>query len=192
MRRRPILLIAALAGFSVPVVAGIAGAKTFTLELAKGAKVTDQSGTTKTEKIAVTPRGFAVYWLSGDSAAHPKCTSSNGCFSFWPPVKERSARGLSKAPGIAGKLGTWRHDGFTQLTLSGHPLYNFSGDKHRDAAVGEGIHGFGGVWHVVSEGPAHAGSGSTTSGTGTTTTTGTTTMPGGTTTTTCAYPPYCY
>jgi predicted lipoprotein with Yx(FWY)xxD motif len=190
MRRYSILVLAGLAGFAVAAAATVAGAKTFTLQLAKGAKVTNQSGTTKTEKIAVTPRGFAVYWLSGDSAAHPKCTSTNGCFSFWPPVKEHSTSGLSKAPGIAGKLGTFRRNGFIQLTLNGHPLYTFSVDKSKDHAMGEGVHGFGGIWHAVTEGPASSGSGGTTS-TGTTTTTTTTTSTG-TTTTTCAYPPYCY
>jgi predicted lipoprotein with Yx(FWY)xxD motif len=187
MRRYLIFLLAGLAGFSAAALAGIAGAKTFTLQLAKHAKVTNQSGMTKSEEIAVNSARRAVYWLSGDTATHQKCTSQNGCFSFWPPVKVHSARGLSKAPGIKGKLGTFRRDGFIQLTLAGHPLYTFSVDKHRADATGEGVHGFGGTWHALSEGPApRSGSGS--GGMTTTTTTGTTT---GTTTTTCAYPPYC-
>ena len=187
MRRHMILPLAAVAGFAVALATGIAGAKSFTLELARNAKVTNQSGSTVSEPIAVNARGFAVYWLTGDTKSHPKCTSSNGCLSFWPPVKVRSVRGLSKQLGIAGKLGTWRHDGFIQLTLSGHPLYTYAADRHRDAATGEGVKGFGGTWHVESEGPASK-RGTTTTGT-TTTTTGTTTT--GTTTTTC-YPPYCY
>jgi predicted lipoprotein with Yx(FWY)xxD motif len=182
MRRHMILALAAVAGFAVALAAGIAGAKSFTLELARSARVTNQSRTTVTEPIAVNGRGFAVYWLTGNTASHPKCTAANGCFSFWPPVKVRSSRGLSAAPGIRGKLGTWRHDGFLQVTLSGHPLYTFAADRSRDAATGEGVKGFGGTWHVESEGPASKGPGGTTS-TGTTTT--------GTTTTTC-YPPYCY
>jgi predicted lipoprotein with Yx(FWY)xxD motif len=188
MRRHLILSSAVLAGFAVALVAGIAGARSFTLELAKHAKVTNQSGMTKTEAIAVTPQGGAVYTLSGNTEAHPKCTSANGCFGFWPPVKVHSAHGLTKAPGIKGKLGTWHHDGFLQLTLSGHPLYTFSVDKHKDAAAGEGVHGFGGIWHVVSEGSSSTGSGSG----GMTTTTNTTTSGTTGTTTTCAYPPYCY
>jgi predicted lipoprotein with Yx(FWY)xxD motif len=187
MRRHLILLLAGMAGFAVAAAAGIAGAKTFTLELAKSGKVTNQSGMTKSEQVVVNGRGFAVYWLTGDMPSHPKCTSGNGCFSFWPPVKVHSARGLSKAPGIRGKLGTWRRGGFLQLTLAGHPLYAFSQDKQRNHATGEGIHGFGGTWHAESEGSAPAGSGGMTStGTTSTTTTGTTG------TTTCAYPPYCY
>ena len=195
MRRSVILPTAVLAGFAVALLAGIAGAKSFTLELARTGKVTDQSGMTVTQPIAVTSHGAAVYWLSGDSPSHQKCTSANGCFSFWPPVKVPSAHGLSKAPGISGKLGTWRHDGFLQLTLSGHPLYTFSADKHKDAATGQGVHGFGGIWHVQSEGAPHTSSGAggtTPTGTTTTTTTSTGTTSTGTTTTTCAYPPYCY
>ena len=193
MRRHLILLAAAVAGFAIALAAGIAGAKSFTLERATNAKVTNQSGITVTEPIAVNSRGFAVYWLSGDTRSHPECTASNGCFSFWPPVKVRTVRGLSKQPGIAGRLGTWRRDGFIQLTLSGHPLYTFSADKQADRAGGEGVKGFGGTWHVLSEGPASS-SGATTTGT-TTTSTGSTTSTGTTTTgttTTCAYPPYCY
>lgn len=184
MRRHTILLLAALTGFSAAALVGIAGAKSNTLDVASGAKVTNQSGMTKHEAIAVTPRGRAVYWLTGDSARHPECTATNGCFMFWPPVKVHSASDLSKAAGIKGKLGVWRRDGFMQLTLSGHPLYRFAEDKRADAAVGEGIHGFGGTWHVFTE-ATRTGSG----GGGTTPTTTTAPMP--TTTTTCAYPGYC-
>jgi hypothetical protein len=64
-------------------------------------------------------------------------------------VKVASARRLSKAPGINGKLGVWRRDGLLQVTLGGHPLYTFAGDSQRDAATGNGIHSFGGTWHVI-------------------------------------------
>jgi predicted lipoprotein with Yx(FWY)xxD motif len=184
MRRHLILLLAGVAGFSAAALAGIAGAKSYTLQIAKNASVTNQAAATKHEAIAVTAHGSAVYWLSGDSRSHPKCTSANGCFGFWPPVKVHSAKNLSKAPGIKGKLGVWRRGGFLQLTLAGHPLYTYSGDSRRNAATGEGIHGFGGTWHVAAERPASSGSG------GTTTTTTTTTT--GTTTTNCTSPPYCY
>jgi predicted lipoprotein with Yx(FWY)xxD motif len=191
MRRYLILLLAGLAGFSAAALAGIAGARSFTLTVAKNAPVSNQSGNTTHEAIAVTSRGGAVYTLSGDTVAHPKCTAANQCFSFWPPVKVSSAKSLSKAPGIKGKLGVMHRGGFLQLTLSGHPLYTFSADTHKDAAKGEGIKGFGGTWHVVSAGASSSGA---VSGSGGMTTTGATTTTGtGTgTTTTCAYPPYCY
>jgi predicted lipoprotein with Yx(FWY)xxD motif len=101
---------------------------------------------------------MAVYTLSGDSARHPECTQANGCFTFWPPVKVASAKSVSRAAGVKGRLGTWRRDGFLQLTLNGHPLYTFSQDRQKDHATGEGLHTFGGTWHVSRAGGASTGS----------------------------------
>jgi predicted lipoprotein with Yx(FWY)xxD motif len=186
------MLVAAVMGVATAVLVGVAVAKTFTLQVAKNAKVTNQTGSTKRENIAVTPRGFAVYELSGDSKHHPKCTKSNGCFTFWPPVTVKSAKTLSKPAGVSGRLGVWRRNGFLQLTLAGHPLYRFEQDSRRDVATGEGIHGFGGTWHVVKAAGMPVSTPTTTTSTSTTTTT---TTPTTTTTTTppppCVYPP-CY
>jgi predicted lipoprotein with Yx(FWY)xxD motif len=173
--------IAALAGFAVAALVGVAVATTFTLHVAKNARVTNQTGTTTRENIVVTSRGFAVYDLTGDSKSHPECTKAKGCFKFWPPVTVSSSKKLSKGPGVSGKLGVWHRDGFFQVTLAGHPLYRFAPDSQRDHATGEGIHSFGGTWHVIKA----AGS----SGAGTTMSTGITTTMTTTTSTTCAYPP---
>lgn len=177
----------AVACLTAAALVGVALAKSFTLQVARNAKVTDQSGSTKRENIAVAG-GFAVYRLSGDSRQHPECTRANGCFTFWPPVTAGSARKASKASGIGGKLGVWHHDGLFQLTLAGHPLYRFSQDSARDHATGEGIVSFGGTWHVVkAAGSSSAATTTTTTSTTTTsmsTSTSMTTMP-------CLYPP-CY
>lgn len=171
--------IAVVAGLATAAGVGVALAKTFTIQVAKNAKVTSQAGNTTTENIVVTSSGRAVYTLSGDSVSHPKCTKANGCFGFWPPVTVSSASKLSKGPGVKGKLGVWHRNGFLQVTLAGHPLYRFSPDSQRDHATGEGIHSFGGTWHVVKA----VGSTSTSNGTTNTMTT--------TTSTSCLYPP-CY
>jgi predicted lipoprotein with Yx(FWY)xxD motif len=169
--------IAATAGFAAAALVGVALAKTFTLQVAKDAMVTNQSGTTTTENIAVNSRGFAVYALTGDSKSHPECTKANGCFSFWPPLKVSSAKKLSKAAGIKGRLGVWHRDGFLQVTLAGHPLYRYAGDSQRHDATGEGVKSFGGTWHVEKAASS---------------TTGTATMPATTTTmTTTSTPPAC-
>jgi predicted lipoprotein with Yx(FWY)xxD motif len=183
-RRSAAVLVAAVAGFATAALVGAAIAKTFTLQVAKNAKVTNTMGMTTRENIVVNSRSHAVYDLTGDSKNHPECTKAKGCFQFWPPVTVSSAKQLSKAPGINGKLGIWHRNGFLQVTLAGHPLYRFAPDSQKNAATGEGIHSFGGTWHVLR--PAASGSGSsTTTMTGTTsTTTTTTTMP-------CLYPP-CY
>lgn len=149
------LAFAATTVFLAAALVGVAIARTFTLQIAKNAKVTNQSGTTKTEKIVVNPHGFALYTLSGDSKSHPKCTSANGCFLFWPPLKVSSAKHVSKAPGIKGKLGVWHRDGFFQVTLAGHPLYRYAGDTHSHHATGEGVVSFGGTWHVRTPAGAH-------------------------------------
>jgi predicted lipoprotein with Yx(FWY)xxD motif len=155
-RLRPSRLIAIALALALALgLAGAAIAKALTLQIAKNAPVTNQSGTTTHENIAVTSRGLAIYTLSGDSRAHPECTAANGCFRFWPPVTVPSGKNPSKASRITGKLGVWRRDGFTQVTLGGHPLYRYIGDIKRDDATGQGIRTFGGIWHVVrAAGPA--------------------------------------
>ena len=179
---RPIIgLIVAIAGFATAAMVGVAVAKTFTVSIAKNAQVTNTRGMSTRENVVVDARGFAVYALSGDSMQHPKCTKANGCFAFWPPVKVASAKALSKASGISGKLAVWHRNGFFQVTLAGHPLYTFSGDRHRHAATGEGLRSFGGTWHVSKT--------SATKATGTTTTPGGTTTMMPTPTTTTPYPP---
>jgi predicted lipoprotein with Yx(FWY)xxD motif len=174
-----VVTAAAVAGLATAAVVGVAIAKTFTVQVAKSARVTNQSGTTKTESIAVTARGRALYVLTGDSSRHPKCTKASGCFGFWPPLTVSSRRSLTKASAIHGKLGIWHRNGFLQVTLAGHPLYRYAGDSRKDSAIGQGIRSFGGTWHVITVAAA---------GGGTTTSTGTTSP---TTTTTCLYPPYC-
>jgi predicted lipoprotein with Yx(FWY)xxD motif len=187
-------MLVAVAGFATAALVGVALAKTFTLEVAKNAKVTNTMGVTKRENIVVNSRRRALYDLTGDSKQHTKCTKANGCFEVWPPVTVASRSKLSKVPGVKGKLGVWHRNGFLQVTLGGHPLYRFAPDSQRDVATGEGIHGFRGIWHVIE---ASATGGGTTTMTGTTSTsTATTTMTGTTststtTTTTCLYPP-CY
>lgn len=146
-------------GVGLAVIVGVAVAKSFVLQVADGAKVTN-AGTNMSvhEAIAVTPSGFAVYELSGDSKSHPKCTEAKGCFGVWPPVTVGAGKKLAKPSGIKGKLGTWHRDGFVQLTLAGHPLYHFAGDAQKRAATGQDIKSFGGTWHVATASDPTGGS----------------------------------
>jgi predicted lipoprotein with Yx(FWY)xxD motif len=184
-----VTLVAAVAGFATAALVGVALAKTFTLQVAKNAKVTNTTGTTAHENIVVNSRGRAAYVLTGDSKHHAECTKAGGCFKFWPPVKVSSAKKLSKVRGVKGKLGVWHRDGFFQVTLGGHPLYTFAGDTQKHAATGEGIRSFGGTWHVIKA--SNAKGSTTTSSTTTSTTTPTTTTYPTTTTTPCPKVP-CY
>jgi len=150
--RLPRLRIAALAAAcGLLTLAAVAAARSFTLH-AGDAKVTNaQTGASSTERILLTRHGRAIYLLTGDSRHHPQCTSAV-CLQFWPPVTVRSGHRPSAAPGLHGKLATWRHNGFTQVTLNGHPLYRFSEDSRAGRASGEGIKNFGGTWHVIKSG----------------------------------------
>jgi predicted lipoprotein with Yx(FWY)xxD motif len=156
------------AGFATAALVAVALAKTFTINVASNAKVTNASNKTVREGIAVNGKGFAVYTLSGDSRRRQECNKANKCFQFWFPVKVSSAKKLTKAPHVKGSLGTFKRNGFIQVTLGGHPLYTFLGDTHKNAASGEGIKSFGGTWHVVKAG---AGKSSTTMTSGTSSTT---------------------
>jgi predicted lipoprotein with Yx(FWY)xxD motif len=163
------IVVAAIAGLASAALVGLAVARTLTLQAAKAASVTNQSGVTKTEDIVVNGKGRAVYMLSGDTTRHPKCTKANGCFSFWPPVTVASAKSVSKAPAVKGRLGTFKRNGISQVTLGGHPLYTFSNDHRKHHATGEGVNGFGGIWHVIKVAGGGSPSSSTTTSTGTTT-----------------------
>lgn len=212
--RSALLLLAAVAGFATAALVGVALAKTFTLQIAANATVAPMSGASTHASIVVNSRGQALYYLTEDSRRHPKCTKKNGCFKFWPPVKVSSAKKLSKARGIKGKLGVWHRNGFFQVTIDDHPLYTFAFDHQKRVAAGEGVMGFNGTWHVrtasgavvrsssggtpgtpttttmpsTTTSPGTTTSGTTTSGT---TTGGTTTTMPTTTTVPCLYPP-CY
>lgn len=171
-RRFALIIVTALVGVATAALVSVAVAKTFTLEIAKGVKVsniTNPSAMTKVENVAANSHGRAVYTLSGDGKRHPKCTKSNGCFGFWPPVTVASGKKPSKAPAIKGRLGVWHRGRINQVTLNGHPLYTFSVDKAKGSAHGDGIATFGGVWHVIKTSRGVSSSG--TSSTGTTPTT---------------------
>jgi predicted lipoprotein with Yx(FWY)xxD motif len=180
---------AALAGSAVAVIAGIASASSFTLNVHKNVHVTNDptksfrvKPVNKHEAVAVGPAGYAVYTFQGETTHHLICTSkgASGCLGFWPPVQVKSAKGISKAPGIKGKLGTFNRKGVgLQVTLNGQPLYYFSPDimsHNKGQAVGDQLKTFGSIWHIVTAGSGNASQGPPP------------TMPS-TTTTTTPYPP---
>ncbi|MFZ0041657.1 MAG: hypothetical protein WAK93_10140 [Solirubrobacteraceae bacterium] len=161
--------------FGVVALSAAATSRPTALKVAK-AKLSGPSGD-RTEPIAVSSKGVAVYELSPETTHHFLCTKANDCFALWPPVKVKSAK-VVKASGVKGHLGTVHRDGFIQLTLNGHPLYTFVEDGGRKGgAMGDGLHSFKGTWHVFAEGTPSAPP--TTSGSTTTPTTPGYTSPSG-------------
>src|SRR5271166_3509005 len=120
-RMSALTLAAVVVALAAVLLVGAALANTFTLQVAKQAKVTNATGSTSSENIVVNSRGKAVYYLSGDTKSHPKCTKTNHCFHFWPPVTVSSSK-ATKASGVSGTLSVWHRDGFSQVVLAGHPL----------------------------------------------------------------------
>ncbi len=166
--RSAVMLLAGVVGFAAAGLGGLALAKTFTLQVAKNAKVVNFNTHAASHKtIVVSSSGAALYTLSGETTHHAECTSSM-CLGFWPPLKVKSAKSLTKATGIKGKLGVWHRDGFIQVTLAGHPLYRFAPDTQKRVATGEDVTSFGGTWHVVTASSHNRSSGSTTTGSTTT------------------------
>ena len=194
------MLMVAVVGFALAVVAGLAVAKSFTLRVSNNVHVTNTptkqfrvKAVDKTEAVAVSSSGFAVYTFQGETTHHLICkkTSSQAtdCWAFWPPVTVGSAKGLSAQKGIKGKLGTFRIHGLLQVTLNGQPLYNFTPDitsKNKKQATGDELKTFGSIWHIVAASGGGATHGTTSTSGSSTSTSGTST---GTTTTSCLYPP---
>jgi predicted lipoprotein with Yx(FWY)xxD motif len=111
---------------------------------------------TKHESIAVNAHGAAVYELLPETTKHLLCTTASGCPKFWPPVTVSEGAKITKGAGLKGKVGSFTHNGITQLTLNGHPLYTFALDKVKGTAKGDGLMSFGGTWHVFKEGQSQS------------------------------------
>jgi predicted lipoprotein with Yx(FWY)xxD motif len=112
---------------------------------ATGDPVSAQS--TSLGTILVDGRGRTVYVFANDKANVSTCDGA--CTADWPPVAAPSKLPAS-LPGVSGALATTtRSDGSHQLTVSGHPVYTFSGDSAPGQTTGQGITLNGGLWTVV-------------------------------------------
>lgn len=174
-RRSSAAALGAAAGIVVIALAGMAVAKSFTLKVTKNVHVTNAplqgaapmaKAVDTHENVAVGPSGFAVYTFQGETTHHLICkkthSSSTNCWAFWPPVSPSGSGAVSKAPGIKGKLGTFKNHGTSQLTLNGQPLYYFTPDiqsKNKHRALGDELKTFGSIWHVVKASGGQGASG---------------------------------
>jgi predicted lipoprotein with Yx(FWY)xxD motif len=88
-------------------------------------------------------RGMTVYVFDNDtSPGTSACTGT--CAQQWPPVP---ATGATVSQDLNGDLlgSLTRTDGSKQLTLAGHPLYYYAGDKKPGDTNGQGV---GGSWYA--------------------------------------------
>ncbi len=124
-----------------------------------------RSGTTSIGTVLANAKGRTLYWFAIDTPTKSKC--SGACTATWPPVigSPRLATGLA----ATGRFGTIkRSDGTVQVTWNGHPLYTYAGDNASGQANGNGVNGFGGIWHavVVTGAASHSASPSSSGGGG--------------------------
>ncbi len=144
-RRRP-ALPAAAAVLALVLAASLAG-----MALASGG-ATVKAGSSKLGRIGVDVQGRTLYALSPETTRHLLCKTSE-CLKFWPPLTVRStSTKLSAGAGLHGHLGLLHRNGTLQVTLNGSPLYHYFGDHAKGQTNGQGIHSFGGTWHVLSAG----------------------------------------
>ena len=83
--------------------------------------------------------GFSLYTFDLDTTNDSTCY--DGCATHWPASLVTAEQDVTAPFGT-----TTRHDGATQLTLDGHPLYRFAGDTAPGQTKGDGL---GGVWHLA-------------------------------------------
>jgi len=89
-----------------------------------------------------------LYSFAADQPGSMRSACTGDCLNDWPPVLVTGA--APKIMGVTGTLGTISAvGGGTQLTIDGHPLYTFSGDRAAGDVNGQGINEFGGLWWAV-------------------------------------------
>lgn len=96
--------------------------------------------------VVVNQDGLTVYRFNNDQAEPPTSTCVDQCAERWPPV---TAGGDVIVEGLDGeRVGTLRRpDGTEQVTLSGWPLYTFSGDQRAGDFLGQAVSG---AWFAVA------------------------------------------
>ncbi len=103
--------------------------------------------------IVVDSTGKTVYTLTNGSQQVP---CSGACLQVWPAVSLPAGTTKATGTGVSNVAAKG-----TQVTISGAPVYTFSGDTAAGSTNGEGITSFGGTWHVVKAGGSSGGGGST-------------------------------
>jgi predicted lipoprotein with Yx(FWY)xxD motif len=135
--------------------------------------------------IVVNGTGYTMYRFDPDGTNPPKSNCNGACAVKWPPVEVTHGSRIFVNGVPTSEIGfVKRDDGSLQVTVHGHAIYRFSGDKKPGDTNGEGV---GGTWFAISptgdkvlppagSTPPAAGA-TTTENAPTTTTTTTTTAP---------------
>ena len=92
-------------------------------------------------------RGQAIYLFDKETTSTPACYGD--CAGNWPPVLT-AGQPVAAGDARADLLGTTqRHDGSTQVTYAGHPLYYYAHEGPGQVLC-HGVAEYGGTWLVVT------------------------------------------
>lgn len=91
-------------------------------------------------------QGRTLYYLTSDTPTSTTCVGK--CPSIWPPVMATGAS--TSSPSLPQRLSVFAGASGQQVEYDGHLLYTFAKDTAAGQATGEGIHAFGGTWHVAT------------------------------------------
>jgi predicted lipoprotein with Yx(FWY)xxD motif len=102
----------------------------------------------KLGKIIVDAKGRTLYDFVIDKGTMSVCYGA--CASLWPPYttngKPVAGSGISQS--LIGT--TKRHDGSTEVTYAGHPLYYYAPDQKRGQISGQALNQFGAPWYALA------------------------------------------
>lgn len=116
----------------------------------------------KVGTVVTDSKGYVLYRFDADSIKPTKVNCYGTCALVWPAA---TAKGSVTVKGIDKKLVSTvkRHDGKTQLTLAGWPLYRYSKEHQPKEARGQGVDG---TWWAVTPTGAKASTTSSSPSTG--------------------------
>jgi predicted lipoprotein with Yx(FWY)xxD motif len=97
--------------------------------------------------VLVDSNGMTLYDFHKDKGTTSSCYGA--CAQAWPPLLTEGDPQVGNGASAA-KLGTSeRHDGTTQVTYAGHPLYTFTSDQKPGEANGNDVSAFGAEWYAL-------------------------------------------
>jgi predicted lipoprotein with Yx(FWY)xxD motif len=97
-------------------------------------------------QILTDGNGRTLYLFDKEQTDRSQCFGA--CAEAWPPL----FTGGAPESGSGAKddlLGTTDHEGKTQVTYNGHPLYYYEGESEAGEVLCQGVDEFGGLWLVV-------------------------------------------
>jgi predicted lipoprotein with Yx(FWY)xxD motif len=97
--------------------------------------------------ILVDASGLSLYVFVPDTPGTSTCYGQ--CADVWPPLLAEGTP--TKGEEITAKIRTvTRKNGPKQVTVAGHPLYLYRGDKKPGDTKGQGVKQFGGTWYLIA------------------------------------------